>query len=62
MAKQHKVKVSRAYWMGGYAVNCSVCGKIGRGVDKDRPKAKQKAWTIANNHRSGKTGGTVLGS
>lgn len=62
MAKSslHEVKVAKAYWMGGYAVMCSACGKIGRGVDPDRAKAKQKAWTIAGKHRN-KSGG-VLGS
>ena len=57
MAKQHEVKVSKAYWMGGYAVTCSVCKGIGRGVDKDRAKAKAKAYQIANNHRASKQGG-----
>jgi hypothetical protein len=58
---EHKMKVSKAYWQGGYAVLCSVCNKIGRGVDPDRRKAKAKAWQIANNHRN-KSGGSMLGS
>lgn len=55
----HNVKVSPVYWMGGYAVNCSKCGKIGRGVDKNRTKARTKAWTIAGNHRSKKDPGVL---
>lgn len=53
----HQVKVSSVYWKGGYAVLCSKCNKIGRGVDPDRKQAKKKAWDIAGKHR--RQGGTL---
>jgi hypothetical protein len=59
---KHDISVSSVYWGGGYAVKCSSCGKLGRGVDKDRKKARENAWNIGQRHRAGKNGATWLGS
>jgi hypothetical protein len=53
---QHKISVSKAWWQKGYVVKCSKCGKLGRGVDDDRHKARIKAWNIGQKHRDGKNG------
>lgn len=57
MAKQHEITVGKVYWQGGYNVKCSICGVLGRGTDKDKPKARAKAWAIGGKHRAKRTGG-----
>lgn len=58
----HVITVGSVYLRGGYVVKCKVCGKIGRGIDEDRKKAKQKAWTLGGKHRINNTGKTWPGA
>lgn len=50
----HVVRVAATFVFGGYAVSCKKCGKIGRGVGKDKKDkagAKKNANAIAKAHR-----------